>query len=202
MFGPRFKIGLETPLVGRFVGEDKRLVFAPPRWYENLVLACLVGGLYVFFSSSFGLGLDWLIVPSWRFWVGLAVAFGGAWATLSNERMTCDLKARAFVRWEGKGPFRKRSTGRLSDLDAVVVLAENRLIPTGPGVVYRIVLHWKQARHPLLVVGQQVCPLMPGMPLNHGAGPSLGLAHRYATALGLPLFDNTHFHSPEPLKPV
>lgn len=188
--------------MGRFIGEDKKLVFAPPHWYDGLVMICLVGGALVAASGLFVRWLDGFGLPEWRLWTGIAVVLAGVWAALSNERMTCDLRARTFHRLEGKGPLKRWTRGRLNDLDAVVLLSEAKILPTGPVVVYRIVLHWKGSRMPLLVVGQSLHSLAAGASLNHMAGPMAALAHRYSSVLGLPFFDNAHFHSPEPLRPL
>jgi len=201
-FSSRFKFGLETPLEGRYVGEDKKLVFAPPQWYDKLVGSCLVLGFLSVLSSPFGFGGGFFFDGTSRFWVGLSVALAGLWALLSNERLICDLGSRQYSRWEGKGPFKHVSRGSLDELDAIVLIASQQATPTLNGVIYRLVLHWKGSRLPLLVVGQWSVSLSPGSPLNSGAGPVVALGSRFAKSLRVPFFDNSYFHSPGPVKPV
>lgn len=201
-FVPRFKFGLETPLVGRYVGEDKKLVFAPPLWYDRLMLGCVVGGLLAVATNFTNFGNELLqLIGSW-WWIGAAVTFAGIWAYLSNERLVCDLRSGTFTRWEGTGLFVKVSRGRLQDLDAVVLLASRFLAPFGHGVQYRMVLHWKGSRWPLLVVGQWSYALQPGQPLNAAAGSLLGLGARYSKSLGVAFYDNSYFESAPPQRAV
>lgn len=202
-FSSRFKFGLETPLVGRYVGEEKKLVFAPPLWYERLVQACLVGGSASVLSSFLFPNPTWIVGDAtWRLWVGTAIVAAGLWALLSNERLVCDLQSRTFYRWEGKGLFKHSSKGRLQDLDAVVLIASRFLAPYGHGVLYRMVLHWKGSRWPLLVVGQWSVGLQPGQALGAGAAPLVALGSRYARSLGVAFYDNSYFDSPAPLRAV
>lgn len=201
-FVPRFKFGLETPLVGRYVGEDKKLVFAPPLWYDRLMLACVVGGFAWALAAFFNFGLPLLEALGSLWWVGVAVMFAGVWAYLSNERLVCDLRARTFVRWEGTGLFVRVSRGRLEDLDAMVLTASQFLEPFGYGVRYRMVLHWKGSRWPLLVVGQWSYALQPGQPLNAAAGSLVSLGARHAKSLGVAFYDNSYFDSPAPQRAV
>ncbi|MBS1721888.1 MAG: hypothetical protein JSS66_02655 [Armatimonadetes bacterium] len=200
-FGPRFKVGLETPLEGRYVGENKRLVFAPPRWYEGLLLGSIGFGAVLALTGLAGWSLPFGPDATWRLWTGLAVALAGGWAALSHERLTVDLRVGTYARREGKGPLSRVVRGRLDELDALVLLAESKLGQTGSVVVYRLVLHWRGSRHPLLVVSSET---------RHGArGPNstdaarlLSMGATYARSLGLPFYDNSHFHSPAPLTPV
>ena len=140
---PRRKAGLETPLVGRFGRENRRLIFAPPAWYEALVVICLAGWPVLIF----------LMLPSWGTlaWpIGLAVGGAGLWGALSNERLVCDLTARTYARLEGQGLRKRVTRGSLDDLDAIVLMSE--VLPFSAGatrpVIYRLVLHWKAARQP------------------------------------------------------
>ena len=88
------------------------------------------------------------------------------------------------------------------DLDAVVLLCESFPIGTGGIVVYRIVVHWKNAVVPLLVTEREQRTIPNGAALNHGAWAISQRAQRYAKALGVPFYDNAHFHSPAPQAPV
>lgn len=201
-FGPRFKVGLETPIVGRYVGEDKKLVFAPPKWYDNLIIVCVIGGFLSMVSSLLGIGPAFFLDSTWRFWTGISVFLAGLWALLSNERLVCDLRSRQYIRWEGKGPFKHVSRGRLEDLDALVLIASQIATPVATGVQYRLVLHWKGSRLPHMVVGQFLFTPPPGAPLNSGAGPLVALGSQYSASLRVKFFDNSYFHSPGPIKPI
>ncbi len=193
----RTKAGLETPLRGRFVGEDRRLAFGPPAWYDRLVAACLFGGpaltVHGVMGNPLGFGPD----PGVTWWLGLAVAGAGLWALLSAERLVCDLRARRYTRVEGRGVVGRVSQGSLDELDALVLLAQ-----PGPVVRYRLVLHWKGAARPLLVVEREDHRLPIGAPIGAMAGSLQAKGVRYARALGVPLYDNAHFASPEPLPPI
>ena len=207
-FGSRFKVGLETPLRGRFVGENKKLIFAPPHWYEVLVRVCIIGGIVASLLSFLGIIFQ---AEGYGFvrWVGLAVAAAGIWAYLSNERLVCDLVNRNYLRREGRGAFQRQSKGSLNELDALVLLAGHGLPGKFMGplvpvnlVTYRLVLHWKGSRHPLLVVEQFDVDLPNGAPINHRAGHLVTLGSRYAASLQIPFFDNSYFISPDPLAPI
>jgi hypothetical protein len=130
-------------------------------------------------------------------WLGPAVLLSGVWALLSMEYAVFELKARTYSRREGKGLFKRARHGPLSELDAVVVYCEN--YPFAPQVVvYRTVIHWKQAAVPLLVTERQQTSVPPGSPLNASSGAIVHRAQTYARALGVTLYDNTHFHTPPP----
>lgn len=202
---PRSKSGLETPLVGRFIGENRKLVFAPPRWYDVLVISCLVLGAALFLGILDGRSMFFLPVGrTWSVWVGAALLGAGAWALLSNERMACDLRSRTYSRLEGAGVVKRFRRGSLAYLDALVLSAEER--PLGAiglrQVTYRLVLHWKGAREPLLVIGRVDRTLTANVPLNSAAGEMLALGARYAKELQVPFYDNAYFSSSSPLKPV
>ena len=200
-FRPLRKIGLETPLVGSFWGEDKRLVFAPPRWYQALVSGCLAFGVMV----SLGAYLGWEWVPFFQAgaWLGPAVFLAGVWAVLSMEYVAFDLKSRTYFRREGEGLIKRTRRGSVIEIDAVVVYCEQYpLTLVGGLVVYRTVVHWKNASLPLLVTEREQSSIPPGEPLNHGAGAICFRAQRYAKALGVAYFDNSYFHSRAPQSAV
>lgn len=190
---PRRKSGLETPIVGRFYRESTRLIFAPPVWYDALVLACIVGGVGV---------MAWCFMggESWWFFIAILVAIAGFWGALSNERMSCDLRKRTYARLEGQRLFKRVTRGSLDELDAVVLTAEEA--PLQLSVIYRLVIHWKHQRHPLLIVDRERVAAVPGMPLNYGAQNILQRGARYAQALGLPFYDNSHIRGRAPISPV
>jgi hypothetical protein len=195
----RRKGGLETPLGGRFIGEAKWLMFAPPAWYDALVVGCIVAGPTM---ALFGPRFGWFAVsvqPN-AFIVGVCVCVAGLWGALSSERMTCDLRNRTYYRREGQG-FGKRATrGGLNELDAVVLSTEEYpLALLGKTVIYRLVIHWKGSKEPLLVVEQETHTLGPGSPLNKAAGGIAQRGARYAQAMGVPFYDNSYFHSSAPV---
>ncbi|MCH8978654.1 MAG: hypothetical protein IH945_05355 [Armatimonadetes bacterium] len=200
-YRPRKKIGLETPLVGRFWGEDKRLVFTPPTWYQLLVLGCFIFGTLAGLGGLFGWG--WVPQMQIGVWLGPVVLLAGVWALLSMEYAMFDLKARTYFRREGRGLFKSSRRGSLADVDAVVLLCENYPYSVaGRIVIYRIVVHWKHAKDPLLVTERTQAAIPPGAPLNHCAQPMAVRAQRYAGALGVPFYDNSYFHSPAPQPPL
>ena len=201
-FRPRFKFGLETPLIGRIVGENKKVVFAPPQWYESLILVCIVLGALSLVSGLLGWGSSVFFDATWRLWVGTAVCCAGVWALLSNERLTFDLRSGTYVRREGQGLFKHVSKGPTKDIDALVLIASHGTPGFSNVVVYRLVVHWKQNRLPLLVVSQWTIDLPFGSPVNAGSGHLVALGARYAHALQVPFFDNSYFVSPAPLRPL
>lgn len=197
--GWRRKGGLETPLEGRWVGENKKLIFAPPLWYDVLVVACLVIGFAVAVGSLVGRGLPVLGEVTASLFLGAAVFLAGLWAAFSNERMVCDLQTRRYARLEGQGLVKRIVRGPLSDLDAIVVVAEEYPFALGRAVTYRTVLHWKYQRHPMLIIERTQTQLPSGAPIQSAAGANLQRAQRYARELGTRFYDNAYFNSPGPL---
>ena len=198
---PQRKLGLETPLAGRFWGENKRLSFAPPSWYQTLVALCLIGGLWVGLAGY--LGWAWFPLFQIGFWLGPALFLAGVWALLSMEYAVFDLRSRTFFRREGTGLFKRTRRGSMVDLDAVVVYCENYpYVVMGRVVIYRTVVHWKSAVVPLLVTEREQAALPAGAPMNYASGPIVARAQRYAQALGVAFHDNTYFHTPPPQSAV
>ncbi|MBS1709496.1 MAG: hypothetical protein JSS65_12350 [Armatimonadetes bacterium] len=189
--------GLETPLKGRFWGENKRLIFAPPLWYDWLVFGCVIGGFGAFLLGFFGLGDG--------YWgnVGVFVGFAGLWGALSSERMTIDLRQRTYWRRQGQGPFKKLTRGSLDSIDAVVAQAHEQpsVSLTGRVVIYRIVLFWKGGREPLFIAERNESMLPFGAPIQTASQMTVAKGARYAQEMRLPFFDNTYFHSSDPLLP-
>lgn len=185
--------------MGRFWGEDKRLVFAPPAWYQSLVLGCLVGGGALGLASM--LGWYWMPLVHMGMWLGPAVFLSGVWAALSMEYAVFDLKAKTYVRREGRGFAKRTRRGSLVELDAVVVTCESYPI-VGNLVIYRTLVHWKNAAVPLLVTEREQATLAPGLPLNAASAAIVHRAQRFATSLGCRFFDNSYFHSPAPQRPL
>ena len=200
----RRKGGLETPLHGRFGKENRRLSFAPPLWYDILVVACLVGGP-TFAAWGFVRGsLPFLGDPGIGLFVGIAVGFAGLWGAFSSERMVCNLTYRTYVRFEGQSLIKRIVRGSLDELQALVLVAEEFPLPTlgGRTVIYRLVLHWKGSKEPLLIAEREMHAIPYGARLNYLAGPILQRGMAYAQALGVPFYDNSYFHSPCPLPVV
>lgn len=201
----RWKNGLETPLEGRFWRET-RLVFAPPVWYDVLTWGCVAMGAWGILSLFVpGVSFLWgFWMPFWRLVLGALLLLAGLWGQFSSERMTVDLKARQWARREGQGLFKRSVRGRLDEIDAVVATTE--IYPLQAGltkvVVYRLVVHWKGQRHPLMVVMRRQANVGPGQALNFGAGDLLAKGAAFARAMGVPFFDNTYFSSDAPIKPV
>ena len=193
-FRRRRKGGLETPLEGRMARENRRLIFAPPLWYDILVGISFFGGLLT-------LGYSFLESDSFLSFLGTAVALSGAWAAISNERMVCNLTDRTYRRVEGKGLRRRIVQGRLDELDAVVLTAEVSpfLLPAAQAVIYRLLVHWKGARHPLLVVGRESHTLAGNSPINAAASRMASIGLAYANHLGVKFFDNSYFHGANPV---
>lgn len=198
---PQRKIGLETPLSGRFWGENKRLVFAPPAWYQGLVACCLGGGGLLFLGGL--AAWQWVPMSSTGVWLGPALFLSGVWAALSMEYAVFDLKSRTYARREGQGFFKRTRRGSIAEVDAVVVYAEQYpFTVVRSSVVYRTVVHWKHASVPLLVAEREVASLQSGAALNASSSNVVARAQRYASALGVKFFDNSYFHSPAPQQPL
>ena len=195
---------LETPLSGRFVGENRKLVFAPPPAYDYLVYGCLGAGavgVLVMGLQRFG-----ITVPVLGFFAPFFVMAGlaGLWAQLSLHRIVFDLKERTYVRRDGPGFFKTARRGRIDDIEAITLLAETPMVMAaiagaGTAVTYRLVAHWKGMAQPIMVLQTDSRHITPGAPLNAGAGPIYHLGARYAQALGLPFFDQAHVSTPCPV---
>lgn len=165
------------------------MVFAPPYWYDGLVIACFVGGTVIFFIGGF------------MSFIGFLVFCAAIWAVLSNERIACNMALGTYARMEGQGLVKRFVKGSLRDLDALVLITEDVPVPVmGPRtVIYRLVLHWKGSALPPLVVEREMRSISGGGPLNAAAGLILSRGQRYARALGIPFYDNSYYASPSPL---
>jgi len=194
----RTKLGLETPLEGRFWGENKRLLFAPPLWYDSFVVVVLVVGVLMAIGGFFNL-FPFIASSIW-FLTGLAVIASAILGFLSSERMTVDLRQKTYARREGQGPFKRVTRGPVSEIDAMVLQASEFIAPTlnGRAVTYRLVLFWKNNKEPLLVCERFNAAVPFGSPFNAGAGVMLQKGIRYAKEMGLPFYDNSHFNQPDP----
>lgn len=182
---------LETPLFGRFLGENKYLIFAPAQEYLVLVGGCVLGGLAggawgAFERSTYFTGL------------GLAIFGAGIWGALSLQWISFNLRERVYTRRQGPGVFPRTTRGSLKDLEAIFLLAEERLL-LGRQVTYRLLLQWRERKEPPMVLQQDYRAIPPGQPLNFAAGPLYQLGIKAAESLQIPLVDQAHFPSPSPV---
>jgi hypothetical protein len=194
---------LATPLSGRFIGENRKLVFAPPEWYFWLIYATGIAalvflgfGLGAFRSESFLLNN-----PPVCMLTGALLALAALFAFVSLERITFDLRERIYRRWFGRSFLPGYAHGRLDELESIVVMAQELpFSPKYPGRtgVYRIVMVWKGGKLPLLVGEESYAPL--GVqPLAAGAAPTLQRAASFGRALGVPVYDQTAVSSGHPV---
>lgn len=191
-------MALETPLSGRFLKENRILFFGPPPAYLQLCWATLgVGGLFVLYGlflqvtqsgSSFYFG-----------WVGLMLLAAGCWAFGSLQRITFDLRTKTYRRWHGPGFLPRLYTGALENLHYISLMAEDRPFPTGRHVTYRLVLHWKNPREPIMVVQQQTMPIPSGALINFGVRDIGAMGWEYARALGVNWSDQSDRSQPCPI---
>lgn len=189
---------IETPLYGRFIGENRKLVFTVPIAYLGLVRLCVISGIAVFAYGFFGpmLGMELPLYQQWWLMLGLLLMVAGAAATFSLQSITLDLRERIYRRRQGPGLIPSTTRGSISDLDAMVLLTEQNL--GMGGVTYHLVLHWKGRKEPPMVVQSDTRVLPSGAPLNGAAGPLLQKGMDFAKALGIPFYDNSHFPSKNP----
>ena len=189
---------LETPLSGRFFGENKRLVFAPGPPYLWLVGGCTFGGLFLTLLGFLG------IIDGFFVFVGLMICGAGIWGALSLEWIGFNLRERIFARKTGAGRAMRLYRGSMNDLEAIFVLSEDRLsvgtmVTMGRVITYRIVLQWRGMALPSMIVEQDYKSVPPGAPINMGVGPLMQKAARYGAALGVPVVDHSHVSTPNPV---
>jgi hypothetical protein len=182
---------LETPLYGRFLGENKYLIFAPAKEYLWLVGGCVGGGLLCGAWGMFSAGSYFTLL-------GLAVCTAGLWGALSLQWISFNLREKVYTRRQGPGLLPQTSRGKFSDLEAIFLLAEERLLVQRT-VTYRLLLQWKANKEPHMVLQQDYRSLPYGQPMNVNAGPLYHLGAKAGQMLGVPLIDNAHFHSPCPV---
>lgn len=188
---------LETPLFGRFGTENRRLVFGPPLAYDMLVHACSVGGgglLLIGLTQGFGI-VEPPFGQAWSVGIGFLVLMAGVQAYLSLVRLTFDFKKGVYIRRQGPGLFLKVTHGAITNLDALVLIAEPNARLSVNSVTYHLVLHWKGQSEPLMVVQNDTRQLRPGEPLQAGGTQLLQKGVAYAKAMGIPFYDNSHFPS-------
>ncbi|MCG9896003.1 MAG: hypothetical protein MH204_11070 [Fimbriimonadaceae bacterium] len=156
--------------------------------------ACLFGGPLLFVARWTGLPLPPVLAHAWLGW---ALLGAGIWALLSSERLVVNLRQKSWTRQEGSLAAVRVTKGPLDELDALVVTV--RPNPSGGGVIYDLVLHWKLARRPPLPLERMPLRLPGGMPTQAGAGPLVAKAADYGAWMGLPVYDNTQAFSGSPV---
>jgi hypothetical protein len=146
-------------------------------------------------------GIDLPVSDTWWLFTGLAVGCAGILGAYSLHTMVFDLREGTYRRRLGEGPGRMlaSSRGRLSDLDALVLIAEPNSRLMQSGVTYHLVLHWKGQRETPVVLQQETRASPPGLPLSLGGAFLLQVGMKYANALGVPFYDNSHFPSNNPV---
>ncbi|HTQ09369.1 MAG TPA: hypothetical protein VMI31_04800 [Fimbriimonadaceae bacterium] len=181
---------LETPLFGRFLGENKYLIFAPAQEYLWLVAICAFGGAAV--------GV-WGVVSQSFYWtcVGVAVCMAGIWGAASLHWISFNLRERVYTRRQGPGMFPKTTRGSFKDLEVIFMIAGQHLL-VGK-ITYRLLLQWRAHKEPPMVLTQTYFMLAAGMPINAGAGSLFHFGTKVSQALGIPLVDNAHFLSANPV---
>jgi hypothetical protein len=169
--------------------------------YQMLVKGTIGLGTFMLLYGFLGpiLGLDLPLYGGWWVMVGALVALAGFAALFSLQSIAFDLKERTYTRRQGPGTFPKVTRGSISNIDALVCIAEPNSRMIAGGVTYHLVLHWKGRMEPLMVVQQDTRQLPNGQPLNICATQILERGARYAAALGVPYHDNTHFASQCPV---
>ncbi len=180
---------LETPTRGRFLKEERFLVFEPEPMYLTLVYLCIGCGGTSFLYGIVERDMGFLLI-------GLAVCLSGIWANLSLVRIRFDLKSRTYRRRQGPGLIPRLWQGSIDEIDAVVVIAETSIIAPG-SYRYHLVLHWKQNRAPLMVLESEV-RVGPGGPQS-GGQTLVAKATKIAKSMNIAVYDNTHYLSPCPI---
>ena len=95
----------------------------------------------------------------------------------------------------------KVTRGSLDELHAIVLMSQEFPLPvlSGRPVIYRLVLYWKAAKEPLLIVARDERSVPMGKPINAAAGPIAQYGNLFAQHLGIPFYDNSHMNSYGPL---
>jgi hypothetical protein len=187
---------LETPLIGRYEREGLRLAFRVPLPYLIFVRVVAITGA-VFFLNAWVQLLPGFY-PAWWFLVGSLLLFAAMLAGLSLNQVVFQFRERTYSRRQGPGILPKTTRGSLNALDAVVLIAE----PRGHRVTYHLLLHWKNAVEPSMLLLQQSNNLGPGQPLGLAAEPIRTTGIQWAQSLGVMFYDNSHFASPNPFGKV
>jgi hypothetical protein len=192
---------LETPLFGKYQKEGRRLVFGPPAAYMTLIKIVgafgVIMAVYGLYSTA--LGDPTPVYPMWWTLIGALLLGASGLAAASLQSITFDLRERMYIRRQGPGFLPRVSRGPMSLLDALVVISEPNSRMMNGGVTYHLVLHWKAAQEPLMVLQQDTRQLPTGQPLNVGAANLLAQGSGYAKAMGVSFYDNTQFASKCPV---
>lgn len=182
---------LETPLFGRFLGENKYLIFAPAKEYLLLVGGTIAAGLV---CTGWGVAtMEFYFV-----FVGLMILFAGIWGALSLQWISFNLRERVYTRRQGPGLLPRTSRGSIDHLEAIFLVAEERFLVSRQ-VTYRLFLQWKGYKEPGMVLQQFYFMLGSGQPLNAGAGPLFHLGSKAAQALAIPIVDHAQVSTPCPV---
>jgi len=184
---------LETRLFGYFLGEDRRLAFLPARPYLFLIGAVFVAAAIALLNV--GTMMIAFHSPPWWALVGAMLLGAGAMAVLSLRTVWFDLREGRYLIRQGGSLLPRSYTGPISNFDALVLIAERR----GAKVNYHLVLHFRGQVEPPIVLQSDSRLLPHATPLNAAAGPILHQGQRYARALKLPFYDNSHFPSANPM---
>lgn len=201
----RSKTGLETPLQGRFMRENTRLIIAPPRWYDVLVVSCVGFGAFLFLGD---LGLAHLGIFEQTehvfTFIGLSVIGAGVWAAFSNERMTIDVRGRTYARLEGQFVGKRLTRGSLNELQGVVLMSQELTfgIIGARQVIYRLVVYWKGSKEPPLVIARDERSLPVGVPINAAAGQIAQWGQVVSKSMGVPFYDYSYQNSAGPLAAI
>ncbi|AIE86800.1 hypothetical protein [Fimbriimonas ginsengisoli] len=186
---------LETPLFGRYQGENKRLVFTAPAPYHALIRLTALTGAGMIVAPMLPVELPFY--PQWWLMIGTLLIGAAVLAAFSLQTIVFNLRERVYHRRHGPGFFPTFTRGKIDAIDALVVVAEACPGSFPPVVTFHMVLHWKGNAEPIMVVQRESRPL--GQPLNAQAGPFLQLGARYAQSLGIKFFDNSYYPSPCPV---
>lgn len=184
---------------GRLIRE-RVLIFAPPLWYDVLILMCILGG----FGSAILALTDHLPGPASSllgddYWKIFGTLFGlaGAWAAVSNERLSIDIRKGTYARLEGQGFLKRITRGTVAEFHVIALMTS--MEPSG--LTYRLVLYWKGGRQPIFILSQQKGPFMAqvGGMINAGAGKINYYGQSWSRILNVPYMDISGQLSPGPL---
>lgn len=163
---------------------------------------CLAGGGLQAILASAGLMPYVLFLP--MPWVGVAVFLAGVWALLSTERLIVNLGEGVYVRQEtGLTGLRPRR-GKIGEFDALVVVAQDVALSSGVSrtAAIRIVLHFKGAQQPPMVLTRQDFTIPAAGLVGAAAQPLISKAVIYASAMGIPVYNNADQFSSSPIPPI
>lgn len=196
----RSKGGLEAPLKGRLIRE-RYLIFAPPLWYDLLIAAVAVGGFGSAALALVGKGpAIGILGEQYCLIFGSLFGLAALWAALTNERMSIDIRKGTYARLEGQQILRRVTRGSVSELYGIALMTSQH--PLRPIYIYRLVLYWNANRHPLLVIQSGEARIMPGRPINYGAGQLHHVGQQWSRYLNIQYADASSHLSPDPLRAI